>query len=382
MQTIVCPNCNADVTQALYDQVVKQVSQEEKEKNQKEIEKVRTEEKIKAEKKVKEELELKLKELEEEKNSDKKRIEKLMQDVLKTNEEMRELKRKDEERELDNQKKLHEEREKIKEEITKTESERNKLKILEKDQQLEAMKKTIEELQRKAQQGSQQLQGEVLELQLEQSLRNAFSDDAIEPVAKGVKGADIKQIVKTARGNECGIILWELKRTKQWSDDWVAKLKQDMRAEKAHLSIIVSETLPEEAKAGFGHKDGVLVCSLNLALSVAEIMRQQLIAVARERFILEHKNNKTESEQLFDYITSHEFLQQIEALVELHVEMNMQIAKERAALEKIWKAREMQTLKIFKTTTAIAGSLQGIVGNSMPQIKGLELAELDSGLKK
>ncbi len=382
MQTIVCPNCNADVTQALYDQVVKQVSLEEKEKTQKEIEKVRSEERSKAEKRVKEELELKLKEMEEEKDSDKKRIEKLMQDILKANEEMREMKRKEEEQELENQKKLTIEREKIKEEITKTESERNKFKILEKDQQLEAMKKTIEELQRKAEQGSQQLQGEVLELQLEQSLRNAFTDDSIEPVAKGVKGADIKQVVKTARGNICGVILWELKRTKQWSDEWVSKLKQDMRAEKAHLSIIVSETLPDEAKSGFGHKDGVLVCSLNLALSVAEIMRQQLIAVARERFILEHKNNKTESEQLFDYITSHEFLQQIEALVELHVEMNSQIAKERAALEKIWKAREMQTQKIFKTTTAIAGSLQGIIGNSLPQIKGLELAELDSGKEK
>lgn len=374
---VVCPTCKTeiDISKTLHDQIVLEVSKEEQVK----FEQTLREERQKTEKKVKEEMELKLKEVAQEKELDKKRIDKLMQDALQTRETMNEMKIKEEERELENQKKLQFEREKIKEDVTKLIQEKAGLEVAELRKKLEDTQKSLDEARKKSEQGSQQLQGEVLELQLEQSLTNAFPDDTIESVQKGIKGADIRQIVKTQRGNVCGVILWELKRTKQWSDDWIGKLKQDARAEKAHIPVIVSETLPLEAKSGFGMKEGVIICSLALALPISEIMRQQLISVARERFILEHKSNKTEAEQLFEYVTSHEFLQQIESLVEIHRDMQEQITKERAAFEKIWKAREVQTQKILKTTTAIAGSLQGIVGNSLPQIKGLEL---DSGEDK
>jgi hypothetical protein len=277
--------------------------------------------------------------------------------------------------ELENQKKLLEAQEKLREDITKMVKEKASLEVAELKKRLDDTQKALEEARHKSQQTSQQLQGEVLELQLEQSLAVSFPDDVIEPVQKGVRGADISQSLRTVRGNVCGIVLWELKRTKSWSNDWIGKLKQDMLAAKAHIGILVSEALPEEAQSGFWFTDRVIVCSLALAIPIAEMVRQQLITIARERFIMEHKNNKTESERLFEYITSHEFLHQIEAIVEIHQEMTVQIMKERAAFEKIWKARELQAQKMLKSTTAIAGSLQGIVGNSLPQIKGMDLLE-------
>jgi hypothetical protein len=377
MQTIVCPHCKQEIeiTQVLHDQVLEQVSKEEKEKFAQELEKVRLEEKEKTTRKIREELDLQLKTTKEDAEEAKERNKKLQEQLIDLNKLLREQQNKTEQMELENQKKLSEAQEKIREDITKIVQEKAHLEVAELKKKLEDTQKSLEEARQKSQQGSQQLQGEVLELQLEQSLATAFPDDLIEPVQKGVRGADIKQTVQTARGNVCGIILWELKRTKSWSDEWTAKLKQDLRAEKAHVPIIVSEALPDEAKSGFGYKDGVLVCSLPLSLPIAELVRQQLISIARERFILEHKNNKTEAEQLFDYIVSHEFLQQLEAMVEIHQEMTGQIAKERAAFEKIWKARELQVQKMLKSTSAIAGSLQGIIGNSLPSIKGLDLLE-------
>jgi len=319
MQTILCPHCKKEIeiSQALHDQVLDQVSRDQEEKFKVELEKIRLEEKEKTSKKIREEFELQLKTMTEDAKEEKERREKLFQDLLKANEEKKALERKEEEREIENIKKLQEEREKMRVELTKTVEEKAQFEVAELKKKLEDTQKSLEEARKKSQQGSQQLQGEVLELQLEQSLAAAFPDDAIEPVAKGVKGADIQQIVRTSRGNVCGTILWELKRTKSWSNDWISKLKQDMLAAKAHMAVIVSEALPEEAKSGFWFSERVLVCSLSLAIPIAELIRQQLVAVARERFISEHKNNKNQAERLFEYITSNEFLQQLEAMVEL-----------------------------------------------------------------
>ncbi|MDE2025215.1 MAG: DUF2130 domain-containing protein [Patescibacteria group bacterium] len=377
MQTFRCPHCKKEIeiSEALHDQVFAQVKEQEEEKFKEELEKTRLEEKEKTAKKIHEELDLQMKNMKQETDEARERNKKLQEQLLELNKSLREQKEKSEEMELENQKKLLQAQEKLREDITKVVQEKASLEVAELKKRLVDTQKALDEAKQKSQQTSQQLQGEVLELQLEQSLSTSFPDDLIDPVQKGVKGADIRQTVRTARGNVCGIILWELKRTKSWSDEWITKLKADLRAEKAHVPIIVSEALPEEAQSGFGYKDSVLVCSLPLAIPIAEMIRQQLIAIARERFIMEHKNNKTEAEQLFTYITSHEFLQQIEAIVEIHQEMTIQISKERAALEKIWKAREIQAQKMLRSTTAIAGSLQGVIGNSLPQIKGLDLLE-------
>lgn len=374
MHSIICPHCKKTI------EISEAIQHEANEKLQKDfelrLEKAREEEKERMEKKLSQEIEVKLRDLENEKKEKEERIEKLMLDLLKSNEAMRQLKTKDEEREIQLQKKLGEEREKMKVDLTKLAEEKARLEVLELNKKLEDTQKALLDAQIKSKQTSQQLQGEVLELEVETTLKENFPSDLITPVEKGIKGADIKQVVRTPKGTICGIILWELKRTKDWDNKWIGKLKEDLRLEKAHVPIIVSEALPDEASSGFGNKDGVFVCSFSLILPVAQVLRQQLIAVAREKFISQNSANKAKSEEVYEYIVSHEFSQQIESMVEIYKEMTMQIVKEKAAFEKLWKAREQQVDKIFKRTSAIAGSLQGIVGSSFPQIKGLDVEKL------
>lgn len=370
MQTIICPNCKTsiEITKALSDQVTEEVRKKEALEFEKKLQEVRIEEK----KKFLEENELKTKDARNKEKEMQERIEKLMQNLLAANEEKRNLKKKDEERELEAQKKLEEEIKKEKINIEKNIEEKNKFKILEKDQQLDAMKKTIEELQRKSQQGSQQSQGEVLELELENTLKKSFPTDSIEPVGKGISGSDIRQIVKTPMGNVCGVILWECKRTKAWSDGWITKLKEDMIKEtEAAVAVIVSTILPEKAKNGMGLIDRVWVTNFSLTIPLAHLIRNTFLNVARQKKVME--NSAKNADLLYEYITSFEFKQQIEYMLEVYQDMQLQIQKERNAFEKSWKIREAQTQKLLKSTASVVGSMQGKIGSSMSEIKGLNL---------
>jgi hypothetical protein len=331
----------------------------------------------KAAKRITEEVEQKMREHEAEAKEVREKNKKLQEEQLEQMRLIRELKEKDEQRELEMEKKINVEREKLRDDLAKRYSDEYRLKELEKDKKISDMEKLVEELKRKAEQGSMQTQGEVLELDLEMMLRESFPTDDIVPVEKGIRGADIRQIVRTAHGNTCGVILWETKRTKAWSDGWVTKLKDDLRAEKANVPIIVSSVLPNEAESGFGMKDGVWVVSFPLIIPFARMVRDKLTEVAREKFLSQSKESR--AEQLYGYITSHEFRQQIEAMLEEYKSMKEQIESERRAFERIWSKREIQVERIFRSTARIVGSIQGTVGSSMTQIKGLELLELEDG---
>jgi len=273
--------------------------------------------------------------------------------------------------ELDKQRQLDSEREKIRNATTQEVLESQKLKEMEKDKIIGDLKKSLEDAQRKATQGSQQLQGEVQELDLEATLRTTFPNDVIEPIGKGVGGADIRQVVKSPGGKECGTILWESKRTKAWSDGWIAKLKEDMRNDKANIPVIISEVLPEEAKNGAGMKDGVVICSPKLFIPIAVQLRLRLIDAAKQKFISD--NRQTKAELIYGYVTSHEFAQQVESMVEVYNDMLTQITRERVAFEKSWKLRETQVQKLLTGVSGIYGSLQGAAGPAIPSIKSLEL---------
>ncbi len=232
----------------------------------------------------------------------------------------------------------------------------------------------LEEAKIRAEQGSQQMQGEVQELDLEEALREAFPQDVIEPVEKGVRGADLRQRVQSSSGRLAGVILWESKRTKNWSDGWLTKLKDDLRAEAANIPIIVSAVLPEEAKSGLGQKDGVWVCKPGMAIAVAHAFRRQLLEVALAN--AQAQSRGTLADSLYDYVTSHEFRQQIESMVEVYREMKDQIARERIAYEKSWKIREGQVDRMFIGTARVVGSIQGKLGSTaFGPVKGLELLE-------
>ena len=263
---------------------------------------------------------------------------------------------------------------KIREEAQKSADETQRLKLAEKDKQIEAQRKQVEEMQRKLNQGSQQMQGEILELDLENALADAFRDDDIAPVPKGVNGADIAHTVRSPRGTDCGVMLWEIKRTKNWVDGWIPKLKDDVRAAKASVAIIVTEVMPKQIEQDMGQMQGVWICKPKLAIVIGSLLRKSLLDVGRQKAMDDNRGDKADA--LYNFVTSHEFIQQIESMVETYTEMASQVTKERVAYEKLWSQREKQAQKLLMSTANIVGSMQGHIGqSSMPRIKGLELGD-------
>lgn len=245
-----------------------------------------------------------------------------------------------------------------------------KLKVAEKEQTITAMQKQIEELKRKAEQGSQQLQGEVLELELEGLLRTKFPTDTIEPVPKGEFGGDVLHRICGPLGQGCGTILWESKRTKNWSDGWLAKLRDDQRAAKAELAIMVSVALPQGLET-FDHVDGVWVTCHRTAIPVAIALRQSLIELARARQSSE--GQQTKMELVYQYLTGPRFRHRVQAIVEKFGDMQADLEKERKTMTKLWAKREEQIRCVIESTAGMYGDLQGIAGKTLQEIEGLEI---------
>jgi len=272
--------------------------------------------------------------------------------------------------ELEKQRQLDEERTKIVEEANKKAAEGQQYVIAQLNKKIADATKVNDDLTRKLEQGSQQTQGEVLELELEDILKAAFPYDEIAPVPKGVSGADIIQKVLDRSNRECGLIAWESKKTKAWSDSWIQKLKEDQRAIKADLAVIVSVTLPDDVK-GFALRNGVWICDIKLATALATALRMSLVDITREKTMSVGKNEKMEV--LYTYLTGIEFRQRVEAIVEAFTNMDEGLKKERMAYEKIWAEREKQIKKVINNTVGMYGDLSGLV--TLPQIKTLELGE-------
>jgi hypothetical protein len=251
-----------------------------------------------------------------------------------------------------------------------------KLKVAEKDQTIASMHQKIEELKQKAEQGSQQLQGEVLELELENLLRAKFPFDTIEPVPKGEFGGDTLQRVVSPSGLMSGTILWESKRTKNWSNAWLVKLREDQRTAKAEISVLVSQALPEGVET-FDVIDGVWVTHPRSILPVATILRHTLLQVSTARLV--NEGQQTKAEMVYQYLTGPRFRQRVEAIVEAFTCMQEDLDKERKAIMKQWAKRDEQIERVMGATVGMYGDLQGIAGKSMQEIEGLDLNALGSG---
>jgi hypothetical protein len=276
------------------------------------------------------------------------------------------LKTKEAELELTLQRKLIEERGKLQEQLAKEEAEKIGLKeqeyalrTKELEKQIEDQKKLVEEMRRKQEQGSMQLQGEVQELMLEELLQTTFPFDKIEEVGKGVRGADCIQIVRNQFGTESGKIIYESKRTKDFANDWIEKLKSDMRTLGADVAIIVTQTLPKDMDR-FGEKDGVYICTFTEVRSVALLLRNALLKIAEAKKSQENKGDKMV--MLYDYLISSEFSEQWKAIREGFMSMKLSIQKERDMMEKLWKSREKQLEKVLLNAAHIKGSVEGIAG--------------------
>ncbi|MFY8089783.1 MAG: DUF2130 domain-containing protein [Chitinophagaceae bacterium] len=293
------------------------------------------------------------------------------------------LKTKEEEIDLVVQQKMVAQRSILAEEIQKIEAQKianlefeYKQKIAEKDMQLQQQKQLAEQMKKKAEQGSMQLQGEVQEIMLEDLLKQHFVFDTIEPVGKGVRGADCVQKIHNKLGHFAGSIIYESKRTKEFGGDWIEKLKLDMRQVQADVAVIVTQTLPKDMTK-FGEKDGVYICTFNEVASVAALLRNAILKINELRKSQENKGDKMV--MLYNYLTGNEFVEQWTAMREGFLLLKQSIQKEKDVMEKIWKVREKQLEKILLNATHIQGSVEGIAGKdgiSMGLIDDIDALEL------
>lgn len=315
---------------------------------------------------VNQEFELQIKALNQENEERRKQV----QELRKTEIENQQLKRNLEEQrqvlEVEFERKMTARLQTEAENAAKRANENAELKIKEKDMLIENLKHQMDEMKRRAEQGSMQLQGEAQELALEELLKTLFITDDIEEVGKGVRGADIIQTVRNKFGMECGKILYESKRTKHFNDDWIEKLKNDTVAVKADISVIVTEALPEGIDK-IGCKDGVWICTYFDLKGLAMVLRESLIKINQAFNTQANKGEKMQ--MLYDYLTSNEFRLQLGAIVEGFTSLKDSYEKEKLAMARIWKEREKQLERILLNTNHFIGSIQGIAGNSIPEIQ-------------
>lgn len=331
-------------------------------------------EKEKIEKQTLENFELQLKSLQEENNRKKEENRILKEKEINLLKKERELKEKAEEIGLEMEKQLLKKQNEIEARAIAKEREANFLKEKEYQKKLDDQKRLIEEMKRKAEQGSMQMQGEVQELALEELLRSTYPFDQIEEVPKGVRGADCIQTIVNSMQQVCGTIVYESKRTKNFSNDWIDKLKQDQITCKADIAVLVTETFPSDMDR-FGEKDGMWICGFHEIKSLSFVLRQMLIKTQAVRSSEENKGDKMEL--LYNYLTSNEFVQNIKRIVENYDGMLNQLNSEKKAMHKIWASREKQIWVVQENISSLFGSIKGIAGKELETSSVLELPHHD-----
>ena len=351
---------------------------EEKKKNENElfVKRIQTE-KIKIEVEMQEQLtksissdfENRLRILQQEKSYNEEKLKEARKKELEFLQKEQQLKNKEADLEITVQKKLQEERHSIGEQIRKQEIEKNSIKETEHNMQRREMEKQIEdqrkamaEMQRKLEQGSMQLQGEVQEQALEEMLASTFPFDIISEVGKGVRGADCIQTVRNHVGQECGKIIYESKRTEAFTAEWIEKLKKDMLATGADIAVIVTKTMPKDLQQ-FGEKNGVYICTFSEAKSLAHVLRNAILKISESRKSQENKGEKMVA--MYNYLTSHEFVGNMNAMREGFRGLRSMMQKEREDFEKNFKKKEKQIELIIQNSLHISGSVEGIAGQEL-----------------
>lgn len=298
-----------------------------------------------------------------------KKLNEFREEQLKLMKERSELEEAKKELEITTQRRLLEEKKILEEKLNKDFEEKKNFAEMELRKQLDDTKKALMEAQRKAQQGSMQTQGEVLELTLEENLKKRFGDDIIEPVGKGISGADIIQNVIAQNGDTAGIIAWEVKQTKAWTEDWVQKLKDDGHRVKANLLVLISNVLPKDIEH-FGQYKGIWVTDYQSCLGMAAALRNNLLSVYS--VALAQENSQDKAQVLYKHLTSQAFINRVQSISETHISMINDLEKEKLAMERIWAARTKQIERLSSGTRQVFNEIGGIVGG---QYSGIEILE-------
>ncbi len=371
MNDVLCPHCGKQVelSEAFTHQMRETVRSEHEARHKEEITKKMLEAEERAMKKVRESLELKLKNSEEEAEDVAKRNRQLQEQLLELTKTLRELKHKDTEREIEMQKRLLKERELIEAQVSKSEQEKSRLEKMELQKKLNDTQIALVEAQRKAQQSSQQLQGEVLELDMENQIKENFPTDEVTPVPKGIEGADLLQIVRNKFSQKAGVIIWETKRTKAWDSKWTARLRENKRKIDANIAIIVSEVLPKGID-NFGYYENIWVTNYTYALPLANVLRMGLFELAIAKATTANKDERLEA--LFNYLVKDGFRNKFEAQVEGIIALKNDLESEQRSTVRMWKKRETELKRLMTNVAMMYGELQGILGSSLPSLPSLE----------
>jgi len=355
---------------------------EEKKRKENELFQERMEKKLKEEKEI---MQAKIKQKIDEEKADELKL--MQQELNQQSEKLKELNRSRAEieqlkREKDSlkeaieaelQKQLNQHLAEEKEKIRKQEQERNEMALRELQKQLEDQKRLTEEMKRKQEQGSMQMQGEVQELAIEEWLSNSFPLDTIDEVKKGARGGDCLQTVHTRSRQNCGSIYYESKRTKEFQSGWIEKFKNDIREKGADIGVLVTEAMPADMER-MGMREGIWICTFEEFKALSSVLRETVIMVSNSVVAQENRGDKMHL--LYDYLTSKTFTMQIEAIVEGFSQMKADLDSEKRAMQRIWKQREKNIEKVITNTIDMYGSVKGIAGSAIPEVKALELPQM------
>ncbi len=400
-QTISCPKCGTQIpltdalTEEIRHQLQGEMGKELKEKEQALEEKAKVLEESQknideqvgkklevekqkmweiAQKKAGEKFDVTIQDLTKANEEKEKQLDEMRKQELELRKQKREIEEKEKNLKVDLERQLDEERKQIQEQAKKDATEENHLKMAEKDKQMDQLRRALEEARRKSEQGSMQIQGDVQENDLKLMLQNNFPIDSVADVPTGIKGADLVQTVNTPFGAKAGVIIWESKNTKEWSNDWIKKLKGDQALVKADVCILVSQALPEGMK-DFKFEGGVWICSYQSAQSLVTVIRMHLIQVSQVTQSLVGKDEKMEL--LYRYLSGNEFKTRFENIVSAFTTMQADLETEKRSMERSWKKRGKEIERVIMSTSGMYGDLQGIIGASLPTIKSLEMPEDD-----
>ncbi len=362
--------------------IAEKVAFEEKKRKENELFQERMEKKLKEEKEI---MQAKIKQKIDEEKADELKL--MQQELNQQSEKLKELNRSRAEieqlkREKDSlkeaieaelQKQLNQHLAEEKEKIRKQEQERNEMALRELQKQLEDQKRLTEEMKRKQEQGSMQMQGEVQELAIEEWLSNSFPLDTIDEVKKGARGGDCLQTVHTRSRQNCGSIYYESKRTKEFQSGWIEKFKNDIREKGADIGVLVTEAMPADMER-MGMREGIWICTFEEFKALSSVLRETVIMVSNSVVAQENRGDKMHL--LYDYLTSKTFTMQIEAIVEGFSQMKADLDSEKRAMQRIWKQREKNIEKVITNTIDMYGSVKGIAGSAIPEVKALELPQM------
>lgn len=376
-QTITCPQCgnNIPLSEALTTQLTSAIQKDLQESFAKEKELFIKKQKLelweKAQVEAKKHLDRTIKEKDEELELQKKKLEEFQKYEIELRRQKRELEEGQRKLELEIERRLDNEKKKLDETLRKELEENMRLKLLEKDKQMEQIKKQLDEANRRATQGSQQIQGDALEGDIKALIQKNFPSDTIKDVPTGMSGADLIQTIHTPQGS-AGILLWEIKNTKSFSQEWTTKLREDQSRAHADVCILVTKALPEGITS-FGEYKGVFVVDFEYIIPLAFILRNKVIELSKLKTSLEGSSEKAHI--LYQYLLSPDFKNKIELIFSTFTKMKTDLEREKSALNAIWSRREKEINRALDSTSRLYGELQGVTGEALPKVERLELQE-------